>query len=99
MQSDEVSFTITLADTPEAVTKLAVATAGPSSLKVTWEAGTASMPIHNNSPIILYELYYSADGGTTWLPALLPESLAQSRAPESSPTRLKGWLLATMWCG
>ena len=86
MESDEASFTIRLADTPEAVTELDVATAGPSSLKVTWEAGSVSLPIHNNSPIILYELHYRAAGATAWLPALLPESIAQSKARIKSYT-------------
>ena len=86
VESDEASFIITLADTPEAVTKLDVATAGPSSLKVTWEEGSPNLGIHNNARIILYELHYRAAAATVWLPALLPESIAQSKAKIKSYT-------------
>ena len=87
-----VMFKINVADTPEAVTDLAVVAAGPSSLKVTWAA-----PVTNNSPIISYHLDYRADGTTDWLPALLPESIVATKsytieglAPGDYEVRVRG---------
>ena len=90
--TENVMFKINVADTPEAVTGLAVVAAGPSSLKVTW-----AVPVTNNSSIISYHLDYRADGTTDWLPALLPESIVASRsytieglAPGDYEVRVRG---------
>ena len=78
-ESAEDSFTITLANTPEAVTGLSVVAAGPSSLKVTWAAGS-----HNNATIISYDLQYKATGtpdtDAAWLDALLPRAVVASKS-------------------
>ena len=75
-ESAEDSFTITLANTPEAVTGLRVDAAGPSSLKVTWTPGPT-----NNAPITSYDLQYKAAGTpeTGWLDALLPRAVVASK--------------------
>ena len=77
VESAEDGFTITLANTPEAVTDLRVIAAGPSSLEVTWKE-----PNDNNADIISYDLDYKADGTseTDWLPALLPISIIASKS-------------------
>ena len=65
LESDEVPFTITLADEPEAVTDLRVVAAGPSSLKVTWDA---PLDANNAKPSPQYYLDYRVDvaGQSTW---------------------------------
>ena len=55
----QLRFKINVADTPEAVTELEVFPAGPSSLKVTWDA-----PVTNNDPVTSYDLEYRVDGAT-----------------------------------
>ena len=75
-EAAEDSFTITLANKPEPVTGMRVVAAGPSSLKVTWEAGH-----NNNAPITSYDLEYRAAEATTdYLPALLPVSIVASKS-------------------
>ena len=74
--TERLTFKINVADTPEAVTKLEVFPAGPSSLKVTWDAGDT-----NNATITSYDLEYRAAGATTdFLPALLPLSVVASKS-------------------
>ena len=73
-EAAEDGFTIKLANTPEAVMDLQVVAAGPSSLDVTWKAGSA-----NNAPIISYDLQYKAAGTTAWLDALLPRAIVASK--------------------